>query len=70
MIDKDSDGYRNYSIQDVEAKKSRYIESLGLALKAYKSEIYRLATLIKTFYFAVYRKFATVYSRNIDFENI
>jgi hypothetical protein len=31
---------------------------------------YQSATLTKTFSFAVYRRFTTEYSRNIDFENI
>ena len=31
---------------------------------------YRSAMLTKTVYSAVYRRFTTVYSRNIDFENI
>lgn len=36
-VDKDSNGYRNYSMQDVKTlKKLRHIESLGLALKIYK----------------------------------
>ena len=36
-VDKDSNGYRNNSMQDVKTlKKFWYIESLGLALKIYK----------------------------------
>lgn len=36
-VEKDSNGYRNYSVQDVETlKRFQYIESLVLVLKIYK----------------------------------
>ena len=53
-VDKDSNGYRNYSMQDVKTlKKFRYIESLGLVLKIYKPFWKKM---IKVFFYVFIRK--------------
>lgn len=53
-VDKDSNGYRNYSMQDVKTlKKFRYIESLGLVLKIYKPFWKKT---IKVFFYVFIRK--------------